>query len=178
MRITLSNYQQHIGTYTLLLNLPMKHFKYRVKGRIAFLWKFCNENNITFDIPDIWHPNKPQVNDYNIMEHFTAIPNIAEASINQVESCRLHLQVSNLSELTTPDGTHLQPELVTPPPTFTPPNKLNWPYQPRPGPAAWERWKNMLTYYFCKDNSLQLKKTIFPTLPTATPTISPGGVSD
>ena len=175
LQITLSNYQQHIGTHTLFLNLPIKNFRYKVKGRIAFLWKFCNEHKITFDIKGIWRPPKPLPHDYNLMEYLTKIPNIAEASIQQIEACRLYLQVSNLSEVTTEDGKFLNPQMITPPHNFTPTNKLHWPYQPRPGQLAWSRWENMLKFYFCLDSSTRLKTPITkgqPILSHPTPTIS------
>lgn len=165
LKITLSNNQQHIGTSTLFLNFPMNCFKYRIKGRIAYLWSFCNKNNISFDISEIWKPAPLQINDYNLMEFFTAIPNIAELSITQVQACRLYLQVSNLSDLTTPDGMYLNQAMITPPCNYKPANSLHWPFQPHPGNFSWERWKNMLLYYFCHNNSLHLKKAIYTAPP-------------
>lgn len=99
LRITLSNYQMLIGTRTLFLNLDMKLFPYCVKGKgcIAFLWKFSNENNISYNIPGIWRPPPSKNNNYNIMEYFTSVPNIAKIILFQLESCRLYLQVNNLS---------------------------------------------------------------------------------
>ena len=119
----------------------MKLFRYKVKGHIAFLWKFCNENNITFQIKDIWKPPLPHTNNFNLMEFVTAIPKIAKTSIRQIEACRLYLQVSNLSDITTQDGKFICPNQISPPHNFTPPNNLHWPHQPKPVQAAWDRWK-------------------------------------
>lgn len=130
LRITMSNYQMLIGTQTLFLNLDMKLFPYQVKGRLAFLWKFSNENNITYDIPGIWQPPPPKQNNYNLMEYFTFIPNIAKPVLFQLEVCRLYLQVNNLSELVSNNGQHLEPTLLYPPINYTDPSPSKWPHQP------------------------------------------------
>lgn len=157
LQITYSNYQLHLGISIFFLNTSIMKCPHHVQGRIAFLWDFCNQHNITFNCPTIWTPTFSTHNDCNLMDTLTNVRDIAEDSIKTFNACRIYLQVINLSDITTPNGLAIRPEILEPPINYYPRSTLTWPYQKRPTSEAWVIWKTLLIYYFCKETGPYLR---------------------
>jgi hypothetical protein len=112
---------------------------------------FLNSINATIQIPDL-HIIKPyRKNDKGIMEqarlHTTDI-----TTLQQINNCRLYLQVNTLADITTPDGTAIHPEAYyglqdnqSNPQLWTKTKStLKWPLQPRPPQTAWRKWQRWI----------------------------------
>ena len=153
IKITFSNYQFHLGIETFFLNTDITKFPYHVTGRIAFLWDFCNQYNITFNFPEVWLPSSNIEHDRNLMDVFTNIKKLSSHNLQIIHACCLYLQVTYLSDIVTPDGLSIREDILSPPSTYEPNYKpssiLEWPYQIRPTKEAFETWRRMLLYYFC-----------------------------
>jgi len=85
----------------------------------------------------------------------------------QVQSIRMYLRVSMLSEITNHCGTHLLPRALrhsrsTPNNPYTSRNhsQLLWPHQPAPGPMAWRTWSEVLSVLYLQPNSYALSQPL------------------
>lgn len=157
LQITFSNYQLHLGISTFFLNTNIKYCPHHIQGRIAFLWKFSNQYNITFHCPKIWTPPLTHSNDINLMDKITKVLNIASSSVNTFNACREYLQIINLSDIISKNGREIRRDILYPPTIYYPRSPLNWPYQPRPSPEAWAIWRNLLSHHFCCNDSFYLR---------------------
>jgi len=89
--------------------------------------------------------------------------NLPKTQAIQLQSVRLYLRVTILSEITNHSGTHIQPTKLTRTKNRHTHNKddcsgstLQWPHQPSPGPAAWKRWYDIVSWLYLVPNSYQL----------------------
>jgi len=100
------------------------------------------------------------------MEDLIALNLPWEKSI-QVQSVRLYLRVSVLSEITNHCSTHLLPRALqqsrpTPNNPYTSRNHSNllWPHQPAPGPTAWRTWHKVLNILYLQLDSYALSQPL------------------
>jgi len=98
--------------------------------------------------------------------------NLPREKTIQVQSVRLYLKVSVLSEITNHGGTHLLPRAMrhsqpTPNNPYTTCNhsRLVWPHQPAPGPKAWSTWTKVLNVLYLQPNSHALSQPLGEWLP-------------
>jgi len=85
----------------------------------------------------------------------------------QVQSVRLFLRISVLSEITNHCGTQLLPRALrhsrpTPTNPYTGCNhsRLLWPYQPAPSPSAWQTWTEIIRVLYLQPNSHDLSQPL------------------
>jgi hypothetical protein len=73
---------------------------------------------------------------------------ISPSDLRAFNHCRLFLQVTYLSEITTADGTSLTHDAWIGNRTQISP--LLWPVQPKPGPKSFQMWRRLLATTFLK----------------------------
>jgi len=91
----------------------------------------------------------------------------------QLQSVQLFLQVSVLSEITHHTGLTLLPTATTRPnPRYRHDHSehnsstLQWPQQTLPGPTAWKRWSEMITWLYLDPTTGNLNQPLGQWLPT------------
>lgn len=93
--------------------------------------------------------------DLHLMEHFLMVTK-STSILRQLNACRLYLQVTLLSEITSPDGLQLERNWYNGELPQLPHSKLLFPIQPKPNKTAWSHWKKSLST-LTSTNSLDLR---------------------
>jgi len=113
-----------------------------------------------------WH------NDQHIMSDILEYQ-LPKNQLIAINSIQLYLKVNVLFELTDHTGTTLLPEKLAPWPTkdghiYSSPNRstLDWPTQPKPGPTAWKKWKEVILWMYAKPANMTLTDLLGPWLST------------
>ena len=109
-----------------------------------------------------------RLNDRHIMDDILGL-NLHKSQTIQLQSVRLYLQITVLSEISDHSGTHILPaQLIRPNPRYitnqtdNSGSTLQWPTQPSPGPAAWKRWKDIISWLYLVPNTNQLIQPLGP----------------
>jgi hypothetical protein len=84
-------------------------------------------------------------NDVLLMDFFMTL-NFSYRQMQQLNSCRIYLQVLTLSDITLADGRTLLPPYINGGLVFDRVSRLKWPKQLRPPAAAWTTWKTALAH--------------------------------
>ena len=119
-----------------------------------------------------WRPQLERVHDQCIMDVLTS-PSKTEAI--RINRCRIFLQATTVSDITSADGTRITEYAWTPQQKKSVTNprrsKHDWPRQPRPGPKAWKAWKGALQRHLSsKGKGQTLRQPLGPWV--VSPTIS------
>ena len=69
--------------------------------------------------------------------------------LKQLNACRLYLQVTFLSDITTIDGKFLLPGVIDGTNENIPTSKLEWPNQNSPDKKTWKLWSQTITSIYC-----------------------------
>jgi hypothetical protein len=97
-------------------------------------------------IPIIITPRHRE-NDSHIMEALAQNNRFSTKEVQQIQACRLHMQVTALSEITDATGGQIRDDWIYPDKTHSK-SKWIWPRQPAPGKAAWSTWRQFLKTTF------------------------------
>jgi hypothetical protein len=87
-----------------------------------------------------WHHSR--ITDVDIMAVVSALDGVSRAELAAFNRCRLYLGVMFLSEIVTADGGTLDRDAWTGDRCRF--SSLLWPFQPKPGPRSWQRWRRLL----------------------------------
>jgi hypothetical protein len=87
------------------------------------------------------------------MEEFRRLPGIDSTELRRLNQCRLYLQVTLLSEISSANGVTILPNYVRGNKHANRRSLLTWPRQERsPHKASWQEWNN-LSQTFCKSRT-------------------------
>jgi len=132
------------------------------------LWHFLRHIHGQIILRNAWISQPQQIRDQHIMDDLLAY-NFPTNQLIQINSVRLYLKVNLLSEIVDHTGMQILPDALKPTQpldnvTYTSTNHstLDWPRQPKPGPTAWKKWKEMLLWMYTKPNSNTLTTTLGP----------------
>jgi hypothetical protein len=90
-------------------------------------------------------------NDSFLMESFRILPGIGSTELRRLNQCRLYLQVTLLSEITSANGLSILPNFLQGNKHANRRSLLTWPRQDRPTPvASWREWKSRLEQVYLK----------------------------
>jgi hypothetical protein len=96
-----------------------------------------------------------------LMEKFLTIKGIGATELQRHNQCRIYLQVTLLSEISSANGKMLSANYVQGNKHPTRRSLLTWPRQYRPPPIAWTAWKKRLHQLFCiTPRHHQLRETL------------------
>jgi len=109
-----------------------------------------------------WITTTRRQHDRHIMDDILGL-NLPKQHAIQLQSVRLYLRVTVLSEITDASGLSLLPTTFKRPnPRYnemrddTTSSTLRWPNQPSPGPNAWKRWKEIISWLYLDSATNQL----------------------
>ena len=145
--------QQNAGTHTPLL-MTYEDITHLEGKWIQQLQEDLSQINSKIYIHDVWTLPATRENDKHLMD---VILQYVQSPTQQrkLNYCRLYLQVTHLSDITTSDGRKLHPEMLQQPSKFNNQHKhLLWPEQGKPNTITWELWKKMLRTTLCYDNDI------------------------
>jgi hypothetical protein len=137
------------GVQYPILQHPKLRLPHINNPMITTICQFLAESQLNIVIPGIYSPQPLQENDYNIMGELMKTEKSAIA-IQQVNQCRLFLQVTWLSEMSNKLGTTILPNFLefTSTHTTTSRSTHKWPIQELPLQKSWEIWKKLVRKRF------------------------------
>ena len=103
-------------------------------------------------IHDVWTLPTTREHDKHIMD---VILQLIQSPMQQRKPnyCRIYLQVTHLSDITTSDGKKLHPAMLQYPSKFNTQHRhLNWPAQGKPNLITWELWEKNAKDYLLLQN--------------------------
>ena len=112
---------------------------------------FLHHINATIQIPQLKTLTTIRIKDKAIMEHATR-QQFSTTQLEEINRCRMHLQVTTLAKICTSDGTRILPEALSgtsdtntnPILWQTSTSNLSWAKQPRPDNKTWKTWQRCL----------------------------------
>jgi len=138
------------------------------------LCSFLHTINDQIILEDPWSVQSRQYGDRFIMEDVLAY-HLPKAQAIQIQSVRLYLRISLLSEIVDHRGTHVITAMLYLAPCAhhdqhycQNASTLQWPQQNMPSPLAWKQWHNFISCQYLQPNSMQLQQPLGPWLPTHT----------
>jgi hypothetical protein len=102
-------------------------------------WQFLAEHNMTI-ADQVGDLALRRQGDSYLMEAFTR-HGISGPRLQQLNTCRLFLQVDTLSDITTADGRYITWHAQHGRCDDTRPSSHKWPSQPDPGSGVWKEWQ-------------------------------------
>ncbi len=121
---------------------------------IDTLRQFLHSIEGQINLRNPWVPIRRRINDRHIMDDILGLQLPRQQAI-QLQSVRLFLHVSVLSEITDHTGLRLLPAAINRPNPCYHYERSNhnnstliWPHQPNPGPLVWHHWREMLSWLY------------------------------
>ena len=150
LRLLLEEWQIHSGSSHPLLEYP-KHPCIHLEGSwLTSTRTFLATIDGSLSITDLYCPTSNIPHDIALMDSFHSLSGIGRKRMQQLNRCRIFLQVHFLSELLTPDGLSLQPGFWTGTSTNRPATPLHkYPRQSTPAPRIWAFWRATIRRLFC-----------------------------
>ena len=91
--------------------------------------------------------------------------------LQQLNACRMHLQVARLSDITSADGMRIRPGILLGTNENVFKSSSRWPRQGRPPAEWWKLWRKKAQLVFSKDGASPFLRTkLGPWLATVLPT--------
>jgi hypothetical protein len=150
LQICLDWYQVIAGVPFSPLSMPSISLNYTncpwLDGTCAFL-KHCSAQLL---IPSIVLPTLQRQNDECIMMGLLDL-NLPAATMNRINSCRLWLQVTTLSDISTLQGGNIDRTAWLGSARMTS-NDADWPVQERPHDKVWGLWRKALSDRYCTND--------------------------
>ncbi len=141
--IDISYIQLLVGSTTLFFNLPLPYSTTADGGWLISIWQFITPLKLQLCIPDAEVPAIPHLHDMAIMDYFTTLQ-LRPAVFQTLNCCRVYSQVIFISDVSSPDGTHILSKYLAGNRAPDRNSGYNWPQQPRPHNIAWIQWRSHL----------------------------------
>ena len=134
--------QTFVGTSKNFLETTDTPLPHLLDGWFQVTRQFLQESDCTIEIDDAPTILPRRENDKNIMDDVCQ-STTSQTDIEQINWCRLYLQVEYLSDISNLEGTHLQSSTIysktnPDPKTTSQPTKM-FPNQGKPGPRQWKK---------------------------------------
>ena len=147
LKASMSFTQLECGTSTPFFSLPVDPWKDLVTPTwINHIWNECAQKGIeiSFHNDHFWTPSAQRVNDHTLMD--LAEHMYGNTHLMQINQCRLALQVTYLSDITSVDGKRILPAYYNGKGHIEAGRKtrLNWPPTGDLPSAHWARWREFL----------------------------------
>jgi ribonuclease HI len=163
MHASIDALQLYLGTtahfFTLNAN-TMEHRPSRRESPLVYIWEELNSIQCSLICEKFWTPTKTGTNDVAIIDAIQLIKNRRKGTTNHlpkttiwyVNACRLYLQVTMLSEITTPCGNYLE-EWAFHGTRRNPNAFLKYPHQDKPPTHVWRVWRDSIRAAFLKQST-------------------------
>ena len=86
--------------------------------------------------------------------------NMEDSHIQQVNRCRTFLEALTLADITTPDGTQLDSNILIGRINKASYSRLDWPTQKSIYAEGWKAWELFLQQEYCEPNSNTLRRPL------------------
>lgn len=156
IRTTIELHKIELGIGRNIFSLPFEQYGHLATDTwIKSIWQFAHENSIRIDDNTTHNIQLQRENDGYLMEIFSQY-GFSKKELQQINRCRMHMQVTSISDIVTGDGKHISNCAKHCKIDKTRPSPFGWPVQPRPGPASRATWSRALRLCFPpqEDNSL------------------------
>eukprot|EP00978_Attheya_sp_CCMP212_P015193 scaffold39147_cov55-Attheya_sp.AAC.6 len=97
-----------------------------------------------------WKIPSSREHDHHIMDVVLKSPTISPSTYGSLNYCRMYLQVTTLSDITTSDKNYIRHDALLGDIDRTQiMNDIQWPYQEKPNPETWKLWDKTIRTLFC-----------------------------
>jgi hypothetical protein len=134
------------GSGTFILNQDQKHYRWVEQGWLTSIWAFINSSNLQLVYPNQWVPTLPRQHDQYIMEFFQTL-HLSHTTMEQLNRCRLYLQVVTVSDISSACGKYILPMTKTGNIDPARSSTLRWVTQGKPTKADWSIWARSLAHF-------------------------------
>ena len=110
------------------------------------------------DFTDLWKPQTQREGGVFIMDIIR--DNMEDSHIQQVNRCRTFLEALTLADISTPDGTQLDSNILIGRINKASYSRLDWPTQKPIHAEGWKVWKLFLQKEYCEPNSNTLRRPL------------------
>lgn len=136
---------------------------------LQYLWDQLHKIRASLHVPGMWTPVAKVVGDSCLIDDIVNIAIARKGTSNKIStlqialanSCRLYLQVTWLSDITTPDGHHIEAWAYFGQRQIRE-NNVVYPHQPLPPERAWREWRNLLLATYLEAAGVQANRGLFP----------------
>ena len=158
LRIALGWWQAQCGAAYPLLQYPNRPCLHQEGSWLRYTRDFLSEVDGSIETNFQYHHNPLRSNDVAIMDALCESKQYGRRRLLVINYCRLYLQVTFLSELTSACGRHLIPEFWQGNPAQRQSSPLfRYPTQNRPSSKSWSIWKSAIRSQFCQPHSSRLR---------------------
>ena len=158
--LCLQEWQVNSGMSYPLLALPCKPCPHLEGSWLSSIRQFLASINGSVTIAHSLAISIQREHDQHIMDALIRCTKFSTKRMKRLNSCRLFLQVTLLSELTNPSGTHLCSQFwcgLGPRP-YSP--LLRYPRQGCPSSSVWSEWRAAIRRAFCFPYTLKLRQSL------------------
>ena len=115
------------------------------------------------ELTEAWRPQSQRTNDKFIMDLVLQCKIFNTSELEMINACRLYLQVSRISDISTPDGRRILHKMLHGEYTIDEIHAFRkttytWPRQEKPNEQAWKIWHLALTKTACNHTGLLLQR--------------------
>ena len=152
IRNSIESLKTEIGTGENIFTLNYdKYSPIATNCWIKHVWNFVHDNNITIQEKVTDNVKLRRINDKFIMESIINLHCYSNADLVHINRCRLFLQVTTLSDITTAKGDEFSSSAYFCNYDNSIPHHYHWPTQPRPYNHARRLWKQALKKAFQRE---------------------------
>ena len=154
MLMAMSMYQLTLGCQRPFWDIDPEFYPIQSDEHLSmqYMWTKLRQVNATLYLPGMWRPVIQHQEDSAIIDDFVSIAkerrgtssHLRGIQIELANACRLYLNVTLRSEITTEDGQHIAPWAFFGRRRNTR-SELVYPFQPKPPEHAWKEWRNLIT---------------------------------
>jgi hypothetical protein len=106
--IDMSYIQLLVGSITLFFNLPFQRYSHSVDHSwLVSIWRLISDTKLQLAVRQSIIPLQPRDGDVALMDYFTQLK-LPNKQLQQLNRCRVYLQVFFLSDICTADGKAIQ----------------------------------------------------------------------
>jgi hypothetical protein len=117
---------------------------------IRKLREFLRVINAQIKETDPWTIPSAREHDHHIMDAVLKSPTISTSECARINYCRMYLQVTTLSDITTSDGNYIRYDVLMGEGDRTQRiEDIKWPYQEKPNTETWKLWEKTIRSLFC-----------------------------
>jgi hypothetical protein len=123
------------------------------KNWITELWGHLSTCKATVEINGLWEPKENRKSYLAIMERLVASGRLSGKELQQINYCRIYLQVLFMSDIANIKGTEVEEWARKGERQPGRKSEWEWPVQQRP--VSWKAWKDVIEY-LAPDNQISL----------------------
>jgi hypothetical protein len=119
--------------------------------------QYLRNTSSTIQLSDTWCPEPQRDKDDSIMAKILAFPQFKTRDLATINACRLYLRVTQISNISSADGSRVLTRMLTGDYHRTEldtlrPTQIEWPHQEKPNKSSWKIWTKALQAAICREN--------------------------